>query len=1205
MDLGKYFSGFFTHSLTRSVNENQGSFEDRESHFLLVLKRNSDGDKIYKGLKETNEFNIYELTDLNSPRNLIYLVISLRFTNEKISIKAEELQPNRNDNLFWGDWPPSYSWVFFLGNILFYEISQFEFWENVVINLIALHNGESLFELYEKSTRVFSISGSSQSKKKDQLESPLERIHENEQYSSIPRLFNILCEWCDYFGPNIMTIFWLLLVFFIISILIFCINIIALFGYFISIYWLNYKNPVFNFTFYSKKITPYLILMIPIITSIGLIFLKSILDDFPLPKHNQEYLIYFSNNTWRNPVKKKPKEYLNLFYHMAIPILIISIYVPFSNKIEILKNEFFKFMVHFIFSSIIFQIVNNINMNIDVSRETKESFWSFKLPLIIKNIIFFIYWKIIKQISIYFSTHSIDYFPFAIALTILAKNLFSVINSIPYSKNCIGFKLGPKEEMKRLPLGDYVTYNNDLAIGQSSSVSNNFWNNLFFIKNKYTLYEDMWHYNLINMILLSICTEYPIITSFILMLNSGLTIILLFSKILTDSTRPWLLIITLSHQLWKFIIDSNILFSISCFSSTPTSSNFKTSLFIVTFILNYVNINTSKSGKMIYLSENLVFYIFKLVPLFKYTRQAIEKNKMSLNKAINKVLRMRNPQIINNNDDGNLNLIFNKQKENGYSNIRTIEITSPLKELLEKFQGYWVLLRSNSDSLQEINAALGVSWFIRRAVDKLNPIVHYDVDTVRGIVSISTTLIMGLNNRTTLIINRTKNLGKNNLEEIENHRIEKFKMEEENDNLSLSHDEGGLYRQYSNKRKKSLEKYMVFEQPNTTLEWSEDRTNIILETRQNREGFKMIETRSIVPSYKLPFKVKGNDGKIIENRRQDILCYKIILKGGKRNFNNKNNLLVCCRYFIKTEIIKSKDSDSNSKESSGSKTKSDQSKSLISVNSLNEIQSKESVKPIFIGELNEFPLTVQQLIEDEDSIFKIVTDKRAELLEYTRKLVSEIDNGTQKWSLERNSNGMRVYKKEVDGQPFMSCGITSISLNCNIEPFKISSDNNEIENTNKICSIKDIVDYIWDSNNKMYYDPMVEKSDPMHYFRNDENICIFYQAFKGQWGVSGRDFVVICYRYKPDANESTNSDESQYEYILTQSIEWPIINSSYVRAKNYFATYVFRPEGENKVQAIYFNQVDLHTDISAWIIKRVILDQMNSLTMLRDILQKK
>ncbi|OII73028.1 uncharacterized protein cubi_02259 [Cryptosporidium ubiquitum] len=1204
MDLGKYFSGFFTHSLTRSVNENQGSFEDRESYFLLVLKRNNDGDKIYKGLKETNEFNIYELNDLNIPRNLIYLVISLRFTNEKISIKAEELQPNRNDNLFWGDWPPSYSWVFFLGNILFHEISQFEFWENAVINVIALHNGESLFELYEKSTRVFSINGNFQNKKKEPLETPLERIHENEQYSSIPRLFNILCEWCDYFGPNIMTIFWLILVFFIISMVIFCINTVSIFFYFILTDLLNYKYSFFNFPYYSKKITPYLILMIPIITSIGLIFLKSILDDFPLPKHRQEDLIYFSNNKWRNPIKK-PEDYLNLFYNMAIPILIISIYMPLSNKIEILKNEFFKFMIHFVLSLIIFQIINNININIDVSCETYDTFWSFKLPLIIKNVIFFFYWTIIKQILTYFYCNSIDYFPFTIGLTILTKNLFSVINSMPYSKNCIGFKLGPKEEMKRLPLGDYVTYDNDLVLNQPTSRSSHFWNNFLFIKNKYTLYEDMWHYNLLNMIILSICTEYPIISSFILMINSGLTITLLFSKILTDSTRPWLLNITLSHQLWKFIIDSSILFSISCFSSTPTSSNFKTYLFIVTFVLNYVNINSTKSGNMIYFSENLVFYIFKLVPLFKYTRQAIEKNKMSLNKAINKVLRMRNPQIINNHDDDNLNLTLNKLRENGYSNVRKIEIKSPIKELLEKFEGYWVLLRSNSDSLQEINAALGVSWFIRRAVDKLNPIVHYDVDTIRGIVSISTTLIMGLNNRTTLIINKTKNLGKNSLEEIENHRIEEFKMEEENsDNLSLPHDDGGFYKQYSNKRKKSFEKYIVFDQPNTTLEWSEDKTNIILETRQNREDFKMIETRSIVPSYKLPFKIKGNDGKIIENRRQDILCYKIILKGGKRNFGNKNNLLVCCRYFIKTEMIKSKDSELNSKQSNESKTKSSRSKSLTSVNTLNEIQSIESVKPTFIGELNDFPLTIQQLIQDEDSILKIVTDKRTELLEYTRKLVSEIDNGTQKWSLERNSNGMRVYKREIDGQPFMSCGITSILLNCGVQQFKISSSN-EIENSNKLCSIKDIVDYVWDSNNKMYYDPMVEKSDPIYYFRNDENICIFYQAFKGQWGVSGRDFVVICYRFKPDANESNNLDESQYEYILTQSIEWPIINSSYVRAKNYFATYVFRPEGENKVQTLYFNQVDLHTDISAWIIKRVILDQMNSLTMLRDVLQKK
>ncbi|KAJ1609502.1 transmembrane domain-containing protein [Cryptosporidium canis] len=1202
MDFGKYFSGLFTHSLTRSVNENQGSFEDRESNFLLVLKRNSDGDKIYKGLKETEEFNIYELNDLNSPRNLLYLVISLRFTNERISIKAEELQPNRENNLFWGDWPPSYSWVFFLGNILFREITQFECWENAVIHLIALHNGESLFELYEKSTRVFNINTDYQGKKKEFSESHLERIHENDQYNSIPRLFNILCEWCDYFGPNIMTIFWLLLVFFIISTLIFSINIVAKFGEFCLLVGLKHNCSIFKFTYYSKITTSYLILMIPMVTSIGLIFLKSILDDFPLPKHNQECLIYFSSNSWRN-TNKQSKFCLNSYY-FAAPVLIISIYIPLSHQIDILNNEYIKFTIQLIFSIVIFQ-TTNIKINIDVSRETYGNFWSLKLPIIIKTSVFFLYWKLIRQISNHFYHDSIDYFPFTISLLILTKNIFSVINSAPCSKNCIGFKLGPKEEMKRIPLGDYITYY-DLSHEQSILRFDYIWNNLIYIHTRYTLYEDMWHHNLLIAILLSIYAEYPVTTSLILIINSILTVILLFSKILTNSTRPWLLNITLSHQIWKFIMDFSILFSISCFSSTPNSSNFKTSLFIVTFVLNCVNINTSKSGNIIYLSENLVFYIFKLVPFFKYTRQAIEKNRMSLNRAISKVWRMKAPQIINNSEHLNSNPSFDsKLSENRYTNIRTIEITSPMKELLEKFEGCWVLLRSNSDSLQEINAALGVSWFIRRAIDKINPIVHYDVDTLRGIVSISTTLIMGLNNRTTLIINKTKNLGKNSFEEIENNRIEEFRMEEEiSDNLSMSHDECGLYRQYSNKRKKSFEKYLVFEQPNTTLEWSEDKTNIILETRQNREGFKMIETRSIVPSYKLPFKIKGNDGKIIENRRQDILCYKIILKGKKRTFSSKNNLLVCCRYFIKTEVISHKDLDSNSRERNILQANYNPSKCSILTDTLYDVK-KESAKPYFIGESNEFPLTIQQLIIEEDSIFKVVVDKRIELLEYTRKLVSEIDNGTKKWSLERSSNGMKVYKREIDGQPFMSCGITSILLNNDVRQFNITSNNYEIEHTNKISSIKDIVDYIWDSNNKMYYDPMVEKSDPMHYFKNDENICIFYQAFKGQWGVSGRDFVVICYRYKPDANELSNKDESQYEYILTQSIEWPIINSSYVRAKNYFATYVFRPLGENEVQALYFNQVDLHTDISSWIIKRVILDQMNSLIMLRDILQKK
>ncbi|KAF7457773.1 START domain-containing protein [Cryptosporidium felis] len=1203
MDLGKYFSGFFTHSLTRSVNENQGSFEDRESYFLLVLRRNNDGEKIYKGLKETEEFNIYELTDVNAPRNLLFLVVSLKFTNEKISKKAEELQPKRDNNLFWGDWPPSHSWVFFLGNILFYEVSQFEFWENVLVNIIALHNGESLFELYEKSTRLFSINGNLNGRRKDDSDINFGRIDENEQFSSIPRLFNILCEWCDYFGPNIMIIFWLFLVFLIVSMSIFSLNIFAKIIDFTIKYLTIIEWQSDHLVLITKRITPYLILTIPIITGIGLIFLKSILDDFPLPKHDQERLMYFSKNLWRKNSERN-SNHVQLLINISIPLIMILIYFPISNNTVILKEDFFQFIFYFIFASISFQLVRNLNIRIDVSRETYETFWSFKLPLITKNLIFFFYWSLVNRFSKYFYENSFDYFPFAVSLVILTQKIFSIFNSIPYSKNSIGFKLGPKEEMKRIPLGDYITYEKELGFGRPFVEPKYIWNSIFYFGNESTLYEDMWHYNLLNTILISICTEYPIITSFILMINNVLTVTILFSKILSDSTRPWLLNITLSHQLWKFMIDSGILFSTSCFSSIQTSSNLKTFLFIVTFTSNYINIGTSKSGKMVYLSENLVFYIFKLIPLFKYTREAIENNKVSLNKAINSVLRKRNPQIIKAPDNGNIGISLNRYCVN--SNLRSVELTSELKELLEKFEGYWILLKSNSDSLHEINAALGVSWFIRRAVEKLNPVVHYDVDKIRGIVSISTTLIMGLNNRTTLIINKTKNLGKNSLEEIESHRIEEFRTEEENsDNLGVVQDEGGNYRQFSNRRKKSFEKCLVFDQPNTTLEWSEDKTNIILETRQNREGFKMIETRSIIPSYKLPFKIKGNDGKVIENRRQDILCYKVILKGGKRNSNNKNNLLVCCRYFIKTEIVKSKESSSCSNLSTRFGTKTMEFKSDDSDAIRKDTSSIESTKPTFLGESNEFPLTVQQLIQEEDNVLKIVMEKRAELLQYTKKMVSEIDCGYQNWTLERNSNGMKVYKKEMGDQPFMSCGITSILLDDAKSELHLDSTNDVMESSNKITSIKDIVDYIWDPNNKMFYDPMVEKSDPMHYFRNDNNICIFYQAFKGQWGVSGRDFVVICYRIKSETKESCNPDESQCEYILTQSIEWPVINSSYVRAKNYFATYVFRHEDEKKVRIFYFNQVDLHTDISAWIIKRVILDQMNSLTMLRDALQKK
>ncbi|KAH8739440.1 hypothetical protein FG386_000412 [Cryptosporidium ryanae] len=1186
MDIGKYFSGFFTHSLTRSVNENQNSFEDRESYFLLVLKRNSEGEGIHQIIKESEEFNIYELKDLKNSLNLIYLVISLKFTNEKVSVKAEELQPNRENNLFWGDWPPSYSWVFFLGNILFSKVKESPLWEDNLDDIIALHNGESLFDIFEKSTKFFCRNGILYEQKRELGDYSSLKVNEANRYSSIPRLFNIICEWCDYFGPNVMTTFWLLIVNFVITVFIFFINIFIKVSS-ISVSLLPVDKTLLNLSIYSKCLTPYLILFVPVISSTGLVFLKSILDDFPLPKHKQEDLIYLSSNNWR----KKNKNRLELFSLIhpiwsSLIVILISIFIGSYSKIAC--DIFFQLMIHIFTSLIIIQVLSIIEININVTRESYETLWSLKLPLIIKNLLLFLYWIFVKRISLYFNKNAFDYFPFALTFIVLVKNITYVSFSIPFSKKTIGFKLGPKEEVKKVPLGDYIKCFKK-NVDNKNNLIRGFWTDLFFI-NKSTLYEDLWYYNLVNMVLLAISAEYYILSPLLSIINTFIIIILMFSKILTDSTRPWLLNITLSHQLWKFVFDTSTLFSISFFSTTPITSNLKTFLFLTTFTLNNINYISSKSGKIVYLSESLVFYIFKIVPLFKYTKQVIVKNKGSLNKAINKVLRKRTG-LLNNKAD-----IFSDyplQKSMEVNSNKPIELPGHLQELLEKFEGYWVLLRSNSDSLQEINAALGVSWFIRRAVDKLNPIVHYDIDKTKGIVSISTTLIMGLNDRTTLIITKTKMLGKSNFEEIEKARIEELRNEDFNDSLQNMHDENESNKQFSNKRKKSLDKFLVIDQPSTTFEWSDDKTNIILETRQNREGFKMIETRSIIPSYKLPFKIKGNDGKLIDSKKKEVLCHKVILIGNKNKSINKSNPLVCCRYFVRTEI-----KIPDSKLSCSRQITRDSNNLFEDEKFVNDSQD-EGLNPNFLGETNEFPASVDEITQREDEILSLVLRKRSELLEKTKKLVKEIDGGSQEWTLERSYNGMKVYKKEINKQPFMSCGVTSILL---------SNENSELEldiNGDKIRSIGDIVDYIWDSNNKMYYDPMVEKSDPMHYFRNDENICIFYQAFKGQWGVSGRDFVVICYRYKPDIQKSSYLDDSNYEYILTQSVEWPTINSTYVRAKNYFATYVFRPITENKVQALYFNQVDLHTDISAWIIKRVILDQMNSLTMLRDILQKK
>ncbi|OII76120.1 hypothetical protein cand_007090 [Cryptosporidium andersoni] len=1275
MVFSKFFPGFWVHQRKRLPEDNVESLEESESHFLLILRRTEKGKIIANCVKQCSQFSVFDFSNSEYKDNLIKLVVNLNLSNDKIISQVEELKPS-DKSRFWGDWPPPFSWLFLLGIALYDEISVIPEWEFHVDSIIPLHNGESLFELLQES-KNFLYGGITLKSIPEYQESSDSRLSRQVDFLA-PALFNIMCNWCDYFGPTTLTWLWVIFSSLFVSFVSLGINI------FLKLiqYQLNLGQSV------ESTATSYILISTPLICSFGLIFLTSLADQFPLPNFNEEKLIQFIILKSKAPVRTSKvyqSEYrisgITELIHSIVAKAYISNYIPnfyslflvsmailsiatilclsleyYSTLFWLLQTNYGAFFFTMLMSHFLFRIFCEMEINLNFGN--MGNFVIFALPVQIKNLGVFLFYILFKKL---FKDNSKYYLPLTMCLIILIHFVAQVMNFLPFSAQYIAFKLGPSQEINRASLGDQLRYYSIQSGCKDTRISSKYpkesnkcsellinsgsgngytkeseqfpqefdiysaEDNTYYKETYSTLYQDMECFSLLQLMACSICTQFPVTASFILTISSILLIIIFCGKLLMQSTRPWLLQFTLSHRIWQLILETNMMLVILFVSAWDISKGLKTYVITLTISIRIIsNVNYS-CDILRFISETIVLSLFRLIPsIYTQTSQISDK---SLSSIIDKVIERRHilpplgltspiPKIQPLINSGDISLIQSRKSALNISPLPSL--TTPPLSMLLKFRGYWCLLRNHSDSLQELNAALGVSWIIRRAVDKLNPVVHYDVDISKGLIVISTTLGMGINNKITLVIEKENNSAIKDDQALISPQISGC--------LPIGQDEDlYLNKQSISKRRRSSNKYIVIEQPNTTCQWSEDM-NVILETRQHKDGFKMVEMRRIISSSKLPFQIKGNDGKIIDGQDQDILCYKVILKGCKSSSNSKNILLVCSRYFKRKEDpIKEKQGEklSNGKFSAPPSEKSSLVYSDEQVFNQSATSQDLSLKddlnsPWFLGSNTDFPKSVQHLADNEDQFLSIVEKKKGELLSRTEELLVQVDEGFSEWSLERSSNGFKIYKKDFQNAPFMSCGITTIKLQ-NRNDCHIDSNNIKINKFIFTC-VKDIVDYIWDSSTKVYYDPMVEYCKPLYYFKSNPNICIVYQAFKGQWGVAGRDFVVICYRVKRNFrgnNHSTNSscpiEDSncsnsmrEEEILLTQSVEWSNINDSYVRAQNYFATYVFRPGSkDNEIQLIYLNQVDLQTvGISAWIIKKVILDQMNSVAMLRDIIQK-
>ena len=67
-------------------------------------------------------------------------------------------------------------------------------------------------------------------------------------------------------------------------------------------------------------------------------------------------------------------------------------------------------------------------------------------------------------------------------------------------------------------------------------------------------------------------------------------------------------------------------------------------------------------------------------------------------------------------------------------------------QVIHRFLGVWAFDRSRSSSMSPITEHLGVPWFIRSAVETLNPKIEYSLEDKHGVpeFAITTTLTAGV-----------------------------------------------------------------------------------------------------------------------------------------------------------------------------------------------------------------------------------------------------------------------------------------------------------------------------------------------------------------------------------------------------------------------------------------------------------------------------
>eukprot|EP00921_Rhytidocystis_pertsovi_P017368 GHVQ01027317.1.p1 GENE.GHVQ01027317.1~~GHVQ01027317.1.p1 ORF type:complete len:1712 (+),score=223.84 GHVQ01027317.1:644-5137(+) len=151
----------------------------------------------------------------------------------------------------------------------------------------------------------------------------------------------------------------------------------------------------------------------------------------------------------------------------------------------------------------------------------------------------------------------------------------------------------------------------------------------------------------------------------------------------------------------------------------------------------------------------------------------------------------------------------------------------------------------------------------------------------------------------------------------------------------------------------------------------------------------------------------------------------------------------------------------------------------------------------------------------------------------------------------------------------------------------------------KDFDMEEVIDFIWDADVKSEFDSQLLKGYQIKEYPS--RLALLYQAFKGQWGVAGRDLVLYCMRKSFSENRTC---------VGCKSIEdWPDDDRmvpGLVRGYTYVAGYDIHRRESGDIHLTYVFQTDLRSaGIPQWITNRVKLDQLNVVKSIFDCLRKR